>query len=354
MTPGRIAGTRGMAADLRACRAILRRGSRTFHAASLLLPGRVRDGASAIYAFCRVADHAVDLPDRAATSAVPDGTAASALPALAARLDAVYGDAPLVRPVDRAFRAAVRAHGIPRAVPEALLEGFAWDEEGRAYADLPALCAYAARVGATVGVMMSLVMDRRDEDTLAAAADLGIAMQLTNIARDVGEDARRGRIYLPLDRLAAAGFAAKSVAGAAVDAWPARPEFRAAAGRVTADLLDEADAIYAAAWPGIARLPAACRPAIRAAALLYAEIGNRVRAAGCDSLTRRAWTTRRTRLRLGARAALAATPPPGAFPGAVRAAAAARDAGRPGAPAAARTAAEFLVAAGRGAAPPPA
>lgn len=286
-------------ADVRACRAILQEGSRTFHAASLLLPRRVGNAAAALYAFCRVADHAVD---------EPDGARGPAVPALEERLARIYGDAPLDRPVDRAFRSVVREHGIPRAVPAALLEGLRWDEDGRLYDDLGELCDYAVRVGSTVGVMMTLVMGRRDPDTLTAAAELGIAMQLTNVARDVGEDAGRGRIYLPIDRLRAEGLDP--------DRWLRAPTAEPAVRAAVAGLLDEADALYARSWDGIGRLPPACRPAIRAAALLYAEIGAEVRAAGCDSVTRRAWTSRRTKLRLLARAAASGRRPPTAFPGA--------------------------------------
>jgi len=287
-------------ADVRACRAILREGSRTFHAASLLLPPRVRDAAAALYAFCRVADHAVD---------EPDGTG-PAVPALTERLARAYADGPLERPVDRAFRSVVRAHGIPRAVPELLLEGLRWDEEGRAYEEFEALCDYAVRVGSTVGVMMTLVMGRRDPATLTAAAELGIAMQITNVCRDVGEDARRGRIYMPSSSLRAAGVDS--------GAWLSEPVPAPGVRKVVGWLLDEADLLYDRSWSGIAGLPPGCRPAIRAASLLYAEIGTRIRAAGCDSVTRRAWTSRRTKLRLLA-AALGGGRPRGAFPGAARA-----------------------------------
>ena len=288
-------------ADVRACREILRQGSRSFHAASLLLPRSVGDAASAVYAFCRVADNAVDLP----TGPGP------VVSGLEARLGSIYGDENLDASVDRAFRDVVRRHGIPRAVPEALLEGLRWDEEGRTYADICALYGYGVRVGSTVGAMMTLVMGRRDAETLAAASELGLAMQLTNIARDVGEDARRGRIYLPLDRLWSAGIDP--------DAWLAAPRLEPGIADTVAWLLDEADRLYARSWVGISRLPATSRPAIRAAALLYSEIGNEIRRAGCDSVSRRAWTTRMTKLRVLARAAFRRSPPPAAFPGAARA-----------------------------------
>ena len=122
------------------------------------------------------------------------------------RLALVYAGQPIAQPADRALARIVARFGIPRALPEALLEGFAWDAEGRRYDDLAALRAYAVRVAGTVGAMMAVLMGVRDPARLAAAIDLGVAMQLSNIARDVGEDARAGRLYLPLRWLAEAGI----------------------------------------------------------------------------------------------------------------------------------------------------
>jgi phytoene synthase len=257
-------------ADMAACRALLRGGSRSFFAASLLLPARVRDPACAIYAFCRLADDAIDL----------DAGPAAALASLGERLDRAYAGRPLAISADRAFAEAVARHAIPRALPEALLDGFLWDAEVRRYADLAALHAYAARVAGSVGAMMALLMGVRDARVLARACDLGVAMQLTNIARDVGEDARAGRLYLPLDWLAAAGIDA--------EAFLAAPRFSPALGTVIARLLAEADRLYRRAEAGIARLPVSCRAGIGAARLLYAEIGRAVERQGGNSVDRRA------------------------------------------------------------------
>ena len=163
------------AAERIACQKAIRCGSKSFHAASLLLPQRVRLPARALYAFCRSTDDLVD----AGTSAT------RATETLKSRLDAIYRGAPQDHMCDRAFASVVTAHRIPRHLPDALIEGFAWDEDGRVYRTFDELCAYAARVASTVGLMMTLIMGVRDRDVLARTADLGIAMQLTNIARDV-------------------------------------------------------------------------------------------------------------------------------------------------------------------------
>ena len=256
-------------AELEACAAMLRQGSRTFHAASKLLPARVRAPAIALYAFCRQADDAVDVAG-----------SAEALAALHRRLARAAAGAPDDGPVDRAFAWALSTYGVPVELPTALLEGFAWDLEGRRCATLSDLRAYAARVAGSVGAMMAVLMGTRDPATLSCACELGIAMQLTNVARDVGEDARMGRCYLPLDWMREEGID--------VDGWIAAPAPTPAIARLTGRVLDAADRHYAAAAPGIARLPLDCRAGISVAARLYAEIGEEVRRAGLDSVTRRA------------------------------------------------------------------
>ena len=181
---------------IRACRAILGRGSKSFAAASRLLPARLRDPVACYYAFCRVSDDAVD------ESSDPR----AALDALRGRLDRVYAGRPDAHPADRGLAWVVASHRVPRAPLDALLDGYLWDVEGRRYRDLSGVRAYSARVAASVGVVMTLLMGRREDYVLHRAADLGVAMQLTNIARDIGEDARAGRLYLPTAWLEAEGI----------------------------------------------------------------------------------------------------------------------------------------------------
>lgn len=265
-----LTADRRFAADLAACRGAMRGGSKTFFAASLMLPAAVRGPATALYAFCRAADDAIDGASETAR----------ALDAVRARLRRIYEGAPFRDPADRCFAAVVEHFAIPRALPEALIEGFEWDAARRRYPDMPALHDYGARVAGTVGAMMAIVMGARGADAYARACELGVAMQLTNIARDVGEDARLGRVYLPLDRMRAAGLDP--------DEFLAAPRFDARVGEVVRDVLIEAETLYARGVQGIAALPASCRPAIRAAARLYAEIGHEVARRGLDSVSGRA------------------------------------------------------------------
>jgi phytoene synthase len=272
------------AEDMAACRAMIRTGSLSFHAASRLLPPRVRDPALALYAFCRVADDDVDeVEDKA-----------RAVLRLRERLELIYAGRPEARPSDRAFAAVIADFDMPRALPDALLEGLAWDAVGRRYRTLSDLYAYGARVASAVGVMMCVLMRVRDPDALARAADLGLAMQLTNIARDVGEDARAGRLFLPLDWLDEAGID--------VEAFLADPRPSPGLGRVTARLLRVADELYRRSGAGVFSLPPDCRLGIAAARHIYAAIGAEVARAGFDNVTRRARTGRGRKLMLMGRA----------------------------------------------------
>lgn len=260
-------------ADLAACRAALREGSYTFYAASMVLPAAVREPACALYAFCRDADDAVD----------QGADAAQAVQGLRQRLDHIYaGDAAHLQHnvTDRALALVVQRFAIPRAMLDALIEGFQWDAQGRRYETLDEVCDYAARVAGSVGAMMALLMGVREPQALARACDLGVAMQLSNIARDVGEDARMGRLYLPRAWLHEAGLDP--------DAWLQAPRFSAPLAEVVLRLLAAADALYRQVDAGVARLPLACRPGINAARFLYADIGHEVLRRGGDSVRQRA------------------------------------------------------------------
>ncbi|RYF43140.1 MAG: phytoene/squalene synthase family protein [Comamonadaceae bacterium] len=282
------------AADLAACRASLSEGSYTFYAASMVLPRGVRDPACALYAFCRMADDAVD-------GAVGGGADQhAAVHRLRRRLDRAYDAQPAAAACDRALAAVVARFQMPRALPQALIEGFEWDAQGRSYETIEELTQYAARVAGSVGAMMAVLMGARSPEALARACDLGVAMQLSNIARDVGEDARMGRLYLPLAWLRETGIDP--------DAWLAQPTFEPRLASVVRRLLDTADLLYARAGAGVSLLPLACRPGINAARLLYAEIGHQVARNGLDSVSQRARVPRSRKALLLVRAVLTLRP----------------------------------------------
>jgi 15-cis-phytoene synthase len=281
--------------DIAQCGLLLRGGSRSFHAASLVLPRGTREAATALYAFCRLADDAID------GSCEP----ARELDALTGRLRRIYAGRPDGHPADRAFASIVERFDIPPALPQALLDGFHWDAQARRYECLEDLCGYGARVAGSVGVMMTLLMKQRDPAVLACASDLGVAMQLTNIARDVGEDARAGRLYLPLRWLRDAGIDA--------DEFVRHPQFCPALAGVVERLLAAADALYGRSAQGIAYLPGACRFGIHAARALYREIGNEIARRDFDSVSQRAVVSAADKLRALAAAAAASFAAPQAL-----------------------------------------
>ena len=269
--------------DVRRCRALLARGSRSFHAASLILPQRYRLPIVALYAFCRVADDEIDARD----------SGEAALESLYDRLDRIYAGQPSNHAVDRAFADVVRIYEIPQAIPAALLEGFSWDIHHREYETLSDVVAYSARVAGTVGTMIAMILGVRQADILSRACDLGVAMQLTNIARDVGEDAAAGRLYLPRRLLAQSDIEP--------DEWLRNPVLSDALRQVIGSLLDEADRLYARSEWGLTKLPASSRPAMFAARHIYAEIGHELRRRGCDSVTQRTIVGGRRKIALLAR-----------------------------------------------------
>ena len=281
-------------ADLAACRAALRHGSKTFLAASFLLPRRVHEPASALYAFCRLADDAVDATDDLGKGG------REAVERLRERLRLAYAGTPQDDPADRALAIVVARHEIPAALFDALLEGFAWDCDGRRYDTIESLHDYAARVAGTVGAMMALLMGVRSPEAMARACDLGVAMQLSNIVRDVGEDARMGRLYLPRAWMIEAGLDP--------DAWLAQPTFSAALASVVRRVLDAAQVLYRRVDAGVARLPLACRPGINAARFMYAGIGHEVARRGFDSVSARAHVPARRKLGLLLRSLAAVAP----------------------------------------------
>ncbi|WP_299146317.1 15-cis-phytoene synthase [uncultured Tateyamaria sp.] len=264
--------------DLEACTEAIRHGSLSFHAASKLLPKRVRDPALALYAFCRLADDEVDLK----------AEKVEAVLRLRDRLDLVYAGTPKDAAPDRAFAAVVEQFDMPRALPDALLEGLAWDAEARTYATLSGVKDYSARVASAVGAMMCVLMQVRDADALARACDLGVAMQLTNIARDVGEDAGEARLYLPTDWLDEAGIDR--------DAFFADPRPTKAVRAMVKRLIVEANRLYYRSEAGLGALPRGCRPGIYAARYIYAGIGGQLTAMGYDSISARARTSKRQKL----------------------------------------------------------
>jgi phytoene synthase len=273
--------------------AIIAHHSKSFALARKLLPEPASSAAAVVYAWCRRCDDAIDL---AAAEAQ-----ARALFDLEDELRAVYAGAVLSDPVLHAFQEVVKRFGIPEEYPRELLAGMRMDVDGVRYSSLAQLLLYCHRVAGTVGLMMCHVMGVGRTSALRHAAHLGIAMQLTNICRDVAEDWRLGRLYLPADWLVREGAALPPLAaGTEIPKGVAH-----SSARVVEELLAEADRYYASGDAGLAALPWRSALAVRAARLIYSAIGRRIAARRFDVLAPRASTSLATKLFLIACAVVA-------------------------------------------------
>jgi phytoene synthase len=281
---------------LRECRAILERNSKSFALASRFLAPAARDRAAAVYAYCRRVDDAID--------DAPSAQQPRALAALKEELERCYSAElqALHDPALRAFRVVALGSGLPQRYPRELIDGMAMDVLGATYASLDDLLLYCHRVAGVVGLMMCHVFGITRDDALLPASHLGIAMQLTNICRDVQEDWALGRLYLPRDLLAAHG--APALPARITGPFPNEPPVVSAMQRVIRDLLHEADRYYASAEQGIVALPFTAGLAVRAASGLYHAIGLEVAARDFDPRQGRAVVPGRKKLALAARAGL--------------------------------------------------
>jgi len=198
------------------CRAIARAEARNFYYGFVLLAPERRAGIYAAYAFSRRADDSVD-------EGGSDERRTAAVAALRRDLDAcVAGTPPPGDPVLVALADTIDRFRIPRAHLDALIDGVEMDIAVRRYADFPALKGYCDRVAGAVGLVSLQIFGFRDASAPGHAADLGVALQIVNIMRDVAEDVARDRIYLPADEMAAHG-----VTEADLRAGRATPGFRA-------------------------------------------------------------------------------------------------------------------------------
>jgi phytoene synthase len=260
-------------------RAVIRRHSKSFSLAARLLAPPARRHAELLYAWCRTADDAVD-------RAESPTAARAALARLRADLDRVYCHQPTDDPATAALACVVDACQLPRHYPEELLAGMEMDLDCQRYATFEQLLLYCHRVAGVVGLMMCHALGVRDERALPHAAHLGIAMQLTNIARDVGEDWARGRLYLPLAWLAGE----PPPHGQPLPDELARPAL--------IRTLQVARRYYASGERGLAYLDARSRLAVRTAARVYAAIGERIARRGYRVSAGRAVVSRWRKLQL--------------------------------------------------------
>lgn len=268
-------------ADAAHCERVTRAHARTFTLASWLLPAEKRRAAFALYAFCRIADDMVDGADETCATSV-----AAQLAHYRRDLDAALAGRP-EGPVFRELARVAREYAVPATVLHELLDGVERDLRPARYRSWTELALYCEGVASSVGEMCTHVFGvaagpASRDGAILHARTLGVAMQLTNILRDVGEDAERGRCYLPDEDLATFGLSAEDVLAGRVTArderWRALMAFEARRAR----------ALYMAAIPGIALLAPDSQGCAAACARGYAAILDVLERTGWDSLTVRA------------------------------------------------------------------
>ncbi|MBA1204098.1 phytoene/squalene synthase family protein [Pseudomonas capeferrum] len=247
-------------------------GSKSFAAASRLFDPRTRRAAVMLYAWCRHCDDVIDGQESGHDATLLSPTeAGQRLARLREQTRAAYTDAPLHTPAFQAFRQVASDHGIPADEALDLLQGFEMDVNGQHYETLEDTLQYCYHVAGVVGLMMGRVMGVRDAATLDRACDLGLGMQLTNIARDIIEDAQVGRCYLPQEWLRLADIPPGDLA---------EHEHRTALGLLAGRLVEHAEPYYASAEVGLAALPWRSAWAVATAASVYRQIGLKVQQAG--------------------------------------------------------------------------
>ena len=264
-------------ADRELCRRIHRRFGTSYYVSTLRFSKEQRTRVHAIYAFVRVPDEWVDNPG--------DLSVAERLAKLRywrCQMHRGIGGERPENPVMRAFCDVALECGLPIEEADRFLDAMEMDLTVRRYANYGRLREYMAGSASAVGVLMCYAMRAElDEGLLARARALGEAMQLTNFLRDIGEDLKRDRIYMPLDELAAFGVREEDLANGRIT--PALRGFMAFQ-------IQRARDLYAYADPGIDRLPREMRRAVRMASVLYSRILEAIERNGFDVFTKRART----------------------------------------------------------------
>jgi 15-cis-phytoene synthase len=278
--------------DDAALHAFFRTNSRTFSFAARAFPREFRDRVTDVYAFCRVTD---DLADDTCLPTDADDRAARLrrLDLWQALARQAHAGAPTgIGLLDRVMRDAAVA-GVPFQYVEELIEGMRMDLRGQRYTTLAELRVYTYRVAGVIGQWLTIMAGVRDPDVLERAADLGHALQLTNILRDTGEDLHAGRLYLPTGLMASSGVDVRMLQGMQAGA-PVSDGYRA----LLEQLMYHADEHYARALHATAALPHWFRYAVRIAAHVYRGIHDEIRSAGHDNMRRRAQTSATRKLQL--------------------------------------------------------
>jgi phytoene synthase len=268
------------------CRRVQKAHSRTYYFSTRLFPAEVRPHVHALYAFMRYADEIVDTPHD-----LPPGAQLSVLEEFEVEtMSAVSGER-VLNPILHAYADTVRACGIDPGTITAFMESMKMDTRVFRYPTYSDLEIYTYGSAAVVGLMMCRIVGVVDGKADPHAEALGIAMQLSNFLRDVGEDWRRGRVYLPLEDLARFEYTERDLASGAVDERFAQ---------LMRFEIDRARRLYEVADEGMGYIPRGRRFPVVVARELYAAILDRIEAQQYDVFSRRAQVSRPAKLLVAA------------------------------------------------------
>lgn len=266
--------------------AAIKQGSKSFALASRIFEPDMRGDVAMLYAWCRHCDDVIDgqVMGHGQIEDYKSGQM-QRLEALTLQTKNALSGQTSKDPIFQGLARVFETHSIPHKHAYELLHGFRMDAEDRVYETRENILEYCYHVAGVVGVMMAHVMGVRDAATLDRASDLGLAFQLTNISRDVIDDAKADRVYVPTDLLREADAPTAPDHIAYKGNWP---EVHAAA----TQLLDMAEDYYASARVGIKELPFRCAWAISAALKVYREIGEKLRTGGPNAWEQRVSTSK--------------------------------------------------------------
>ncbi|WP_241574450.1 phytoene/squalene synthase family protein [Rosenbergiella nectarea] len=270
-------------------------GSKSFAAASTLFDPPTRRSVLMLYAWCRYCDDTIDdqvlgfSAEQPASSLVTERLAD-----LRTQTASAFAGEQQSIPAFAALQQVINAHGLSQQFAFDHLQGYAMDVDQTHYVTIDQTLAYCYHVAGVVGLMMAQIMGAQSPAALDSACDLGLAFQLTNIARDIVEDAEAGRCYLPEQWLTEEGLSLDNFAD---------PEHRQALSRIAARLVDYADPYYHSAYQGLAALPLRSAWAVATARRVYRAIGRRVKQAGAGAWQQRLSTSKLEKLLMLAAAA---------------------------------------------------
>jgi len=264
-------------------------GSKSFAAAARLFDAPTRRSVLMLYAWCRHCDDVVDGQELGFGVAAPAHDPHAELSQLYEQTERAYAGDAMSDPAFAAFQEVALRHAIAPRYAFDHLAGFAMDVDGARYETIDDTLRYCYHVAGVVGLMMASIMGAKEAKVLDRACDLGLAFQLTNIARDIVDDARVGRCYLPAQWLNEAGIPVDEIA---------QPQHRAALARVAARLVDQAEPYYDSSLDGIRALPLRSAWAIATARNVYRQIGIEVKARGPRAWDERVGTSKATKLKL--------------------------------------------------------